>query len=180
MLELTCMSRQANPYRRCYDFSLVLEPAFAYGFADVGRDRSEPVAKNNLLHWPNQHLIGAAIPPETPICEQYPLETCDRVAHRSSVLPFRRQIRRPLAACGGHRDRIHGGWTQRALQRVEQPLLHSAAGKELGQLRSRNRHLLRACDRLYRARRLSALPQSVATDPLAKLADPALSRRMAG
>ena len=65
------------------------------------------------------------------------------------------------------------------LNQWQQPLLQRAAGIQLGRLRQGDRRLLRAGDVLHRACRLPALSQSMAADPLAALADQALSRRMA-
>ena len=56
-------------------------------------------------------------------------------------------------------------------QFLEQHFLQCAAGQELGRLRLSARLFLRPGHRFYSARRLSALSQSMAADPLAALAD---------
>ena len=112
-------------------------------------------------------------------CEKYQLDACDRVAHRCALLSLGRQVARAdTASCGDHHrtgDCRHHG----ADQSVEQPLLQRAAGAQLGQLRLRTRLFLGACSDLYRACGLSTLPEPVAADPLAQMADAALSRRLA-
>src|SRR6476469_9084023 len=101
------------------------------------------------------------------------------MADRRSLLPFRGQIRWPPVARSGDFDRTFAGLDQRASEPVEQPVLQRASREELGWVRYRGRYLFSAGDLLHRAFRLSALPQPVASDPLAPLDDFDLFGRMA-
>src|ERR1700692_4219279 len=123
----------------------------------------------SVLYWScNRLLVSIQVEwflLETVICEQHPLDARDRMADRCPLFSIRRQIGRPRTARGGDYDRTFAGRDRRSPQPVEQPLLQRAPGEGLGRLRQGNRHLLAACRLLYRARGLSALSQSMASDP---------------
>src|SRR6266851_4653909 len=101
------------------------------------------------------------------------------MADRISLFSLRGQMARPRAARRGDRDRTLAGCDRCPGEPMAESLLQCASGQELGQLRPRDRHLLHSGELLHRARGLPALSPTVASDPLAALADLALSRRMA-
>src|SRR5258708_18597521 len=131
MLGLTRRLRQANADREAYDFSLS-SPILAFFQA------------------------FAALPLETVICEQHPLDARDRMADRCPLFSIRGQIGRPRTACGGCYD-FPFAWRHRASPLpMEQPLLQRAPGEGLRRLRQGSPHLLAAFRLLYLARALLA------------------------
>ena len=96
-----------------------------------------------------------------------------------SLFPLRGPLARPPAACRRSGDGARDRGDQRAAQSMERALLQRAAGPQLGELRQRAPVFLRAGRQLHRARRVPALPQPVAPDPLAQLDDAALCRQVA-
>ena len=86
---------------------------------------------------------------------------------------------RPRSSRGGDINRTGDRVPDRSVQQMEQCFLQRASGAQPGGLHLSDRLFLRSRRLLDRAEGLPALPQPVASDPLAELDDEPLSRRLA-
>src|SRR5258707_3039384 len=120
MLGLTRRLRQANADREAYDFSLS-SPILAFFQA------------------------FAALPLETVICEQHPLDARDRMADRCPLFSIRGQIGRPRTACGGDYDLTFAGRDRRSSGTNEQTAFQNAPSESVGLACQGKRQPLAAC-----------------------------------
>ena len=132
--------------------------------AQATRVQPDPAAGRRARHAPRQPATG-----------DHPVKgfvSTLATIWRLAMPYFCSEDRWPAASCCRRgRDRAVAGRASRAAQPMERPLLQRAAGPQLGRFVSELMFFCVLAGSLHRARRLSALSQSVAADPLAALDD---------